>query len=464
MKLKLTIVLLLLMALLGCSDAPELVDSALTELESAAEEAGVTDESAATEAPAAAEAVNETDPSATEGAGATNESAAAESSATSAESAAAVVPLSAVPEAADLQGAPAAIIGDTSGYFRLQTHQGAENGTCLEGNRLADDAFLQGAAFMDACQNVTGQFWKLSPAEPEGYYHLQTLYLEQQNKCLEGNRIAEESVLGGAAFMSDCSNTSGQSWKFVEAGDGAYRLQTAFLEPENNCLEGNQLGEFSLLRGASFMSDCQEVTGQLWTLVPVTDTSAASNREIVDLQLATAATLDFATANVVLPGVTDENTFVYYSLQTSGPDGEPRCLEGNNVADGSLLGGASFADECKNVTGQQWLIIPTSQLGVYSLLPKSHEGTFKCFEGNQVALGAFLDGAAFMDDCAHVTGQQWKFVDAGNGAYRLQTELLAEQNMCLDANLDTGILPIAASMSACDQSPDQLWTLVPVTP
>ena len=39
-----------------------------------------------------------------------------------------------------------------------------------------------------------------------------------------------------------------------------------------------------------------------------------------------------------------------------------------------------------------------------------------------------------MDDCSSVTGQNWKFVDNGNGLYRMQTELSEAANKCLDAN------------------------------
>jgi hypothetical protein len=437
MKMKFAILLLLLMSLMACRNR------------------GGSEANDPAENPAPTSAVDNS--------GAAEESAAGDSTTATGDSAA-LEPLSALPAPVDLRDAPAAVIADTSGYYRLQTQQGAADGTCLEGNRLADDAFLQGAAFMSRCEAVTSQLWKLSPAEPEGTYRLQTLHLEAQDKCLEGNRLADESTLGGAAFMSDCSNATGQSWKFVEAGDGAYRLQTTFLAADNKCLQGNQLGQASLLRGASFMDDCLDVGGQVWTLIPVTDSAAAVEREIVDLQSATAATLDFAAANAVLPGGTSDAAPVYYRLQTTDPDGTPRCLDGNVVADGAVLDGASFADECQNVPGQQWLIIPTSLEGQYTLLPNSLEGSFKCFDGNQIGPDAALGGVAFMNECARDPGQQWLFVAAADGAYRLQTGRHGELNMCLDANLGTGTLPAAASMSACDQSADQLWTLAPVSP
>ncbi len=112
------------------------------------------------------------------------------------------------------------------------------------------------------------------PTENDGYYRLQTMFLEEEDKCFEGNRFAPESVLGGGAFMDDCQDVSGQFWKFVDAGDGYYRLQTMFLEGENKRLEGNRRAEDAFLGGMAFMDTCQNVTGQLWKLVPADQDSS----------------------------------------------------------------------------------------------------------------------------------------------------------------------------------------------
>ncbi|MEM7555763.1 MAG: RICIN domain-containing protein, partial [Cyanobacteria bacterium P01_A01_bin.84] len=107
-------------------------------------------------------------------------------------------------------------------------------------------------------------------AQPEAnrFYKLTTKFLEKENKCLEGNKLARGSTLNGAAFMDNCQNVTGQLWKLVPAGNGYFRLQTKFLEKENKCLEGNKLARGSTLNGAAFMDNCQNVTGQLWKLVP----------------------------------------------------------------------------------------------------------------------------------------------------------------------------------------------------
>ncbi len=174
-----------------------------------------------------------------------------------------------------LSAAPAASLVDTDVYYQLQTQLTESDNKCLEGQggeAPGSGAVLDGAGFMDDCQEVTGQSWKFVPeADVDGYYRLQNQIGEENNLCAEGNRLAEESVLGGALVMMPCDDVSGQFWKLADAGDGYYRLQTQFLEAENKCLEsqgGAAPGSDAVLEGAAFMNDCQDVTGQLWLLVP----------------------------------------------------------------------------------------------------------------------------------------------------------------------------------------------------
>ncbi len=153
------------------------------------------------------------------------------------------------------------------GWYKLQTMFLEPQNKCLEGNKFASNSTLGGAAFMDTCQRVSGQLWKFEPAQ-NGYYRMKTMFQEPEGKCFEGNKFASGSTLGGAAFMDNCQNVSGQFWKLVPAGNGYYRLQTMFLEPENKCLEGNRVAPGSTLGGAAFMDTCQDVSGQFWKLVP----------------------------------------------------------------------------------------------------------------------------------------------------------------------------------------------------
>ena len=147
-------------------------------------------------------------------------------------------------------------------YVKLKI-KGKDN-WCLEGNRLSSESVLKGAAFMNDCDRQTGQYWKAKPVPGKsGYYWLQTKFLESKNKCLEGNRLSPQSVLKGAAFMNDCDRQTGQFWKFVPDGNGYFRMKTDF-QGDNKCLEGNGLHPKAFMGGASFMDDCKNVTGQKW--------------------------------------------------------------------------------------------------------------------------------------------------------------------------------------------------------
>ena len=153
-------------------------------------------------------------------------------------------------------------LGAPEGYFRLTTMFRESQGECLEGNQAAS-----GPAFMDTCQDVSGQLWKLIPTEHIGYFKLTTMFRENEGECLEGNQI-NGSAMNGAAFMAPCQDVSGQLWKMdAHDADGTYfRMTTMFRENEGECLEGNQRNG-SAKNGAAFMDKCQDVSGQIWTSI-----------------------------------------------------------------------------------------------------------------------------------------------------------------------------------------------------
>lgn len=100
-----------------------------------------------------------------------------------------------------------------NGWYKMKTMFLENQNKCFEG---ASGSTTQGiGAFMDNCQNVSGQLWKAVPAG-NGYFRLKNMFLESKNKCLEGNRFAPGSTLKGAAFMDTCQNVSGQLWKFTK--------------------------------------------------------------------------------------------------------------------------------------------------------------------------------------------------------------------------------------------------------
>lgn len=174
--------------------------------------------------------------------------------------------------------------GPPSDYFTMQTILQERNNRCLESNRIAPGAFLGGAAYMAKCENVSGQFWKAIP-DGDGYFHLTSMFVEGENKCLEGSRpFAGNDPLKGAVRMDPCGNFSGQKWRFIPRDNGYYQLTNANLEREDRCLEssgpdapGDPMG------GAARMDPCGNFTGQLWKLTPRAQAAASpSGRKCAD--------------------------------------------------------------------------------------------------------------------------------------------------------------------------------------
>lgn len=49
---------------------------------------------------------------------------------------------------------------------------------------------------------------------PDSYFKLTTQFRENKNECLEGNQV--KGSMNGAAFMDKCQDVSGQLWKFKQ--------------------------------------------------------------------------------------------------------------------------------------------------------------------------------------------------------------------------------------------------------
>lgn len=98
-------------------------------------------------------------------------------------------------------------------------------GQCLEGARgVMADHLNGGAAYLEACGAYTGQYWHISDRNGE-YFKLRNEYADDHSasngqRCLEGNRVDPNSVLGGASFMDTCQNVSGQFFR-VQGGSVA---------------------------------------------------------------------------------------------------------------------------------------------------------------------------------------------------------------------------------------------------
>ncbi|MEP3919678.1 RICIN domain-containing protein [Ascidiaceihabitans sp.] len=150
------------------------------------------------------------------------------------------------------------------GYYRLQTLFQESNNRCLEGNKVSAQSTLMGAAFLDNCQWVSGQFWAFESAG-NGYYTMKTQFLEADNKCLDQGNFPDGPA-GGRAYMADCTGADTQLWKIKPfTGDFVY-LQTKASEASNACLEGNRYDFATGEGGGSFMTPCGNFSGQAWSL------------------------------------------------------------------------------------------------------------------------------------------------------------------------------------------------------
>lgn len=154
------------------------------------------------------------------------------------------------------------------GWYYLRT-QFTGDELSLESNGAASST-MNGGSFMSAQKGATGTMWRfVADEQNKGWYRLKSKD-QGDGKCLEGNS-KDSKFKGGAAFMDDCKNVSGQLWRLdlVSAKDGnhIYRLRTK-AGANNLSLEGNKPGGSSN-GGNAFMNKDQNVTGQMWRLVPV---------------------------------------------------------------------------------------------------------------------------------------------------------------------------------------------------
>ena len=120
-----------------------------------------------------------------------------------------------------------------------------------------------GAGGMAACNDGDGQLWEAYPTQGGRTFALRNI--NSDDICLEsGKGLDAADANGGAIYMADCGDFSGQNWS-VEPVQGGFRLKSEFAGP-GKCLEGNSRTPGSAINGASFMNDCQDVSGQVWTL------------------------------------------------------------------------------------------------------------------------------------------------------------------------------------------------------
>jgi len=166
----------------------------------------------------------------------------------------------------------------------------------------------------------------------------------------------------------------------------------------------------------------------------------------------------------------------YFALTTAFVECEKLFLESNKVAPGADLGGASFMKQRASTntffSGQHWKMVPAGN-GYFALTTAFVESEGLFLEGNKVAPGADLDGASFMKQRASTntffSGQYWKMVPAGDGYFALTTAFVENEGLYLEGNKvgPGAFLGGAAFMSQRPSSntfsSGQLWKKVSVT-
>ena len=152
---------------------------------------------------------------------------------------------------------------DLVGWYKLKTTIGGRE-YCLESNN-PDNGPTTGASNISICSNVSGQSWHFDPIDDE-FSRLMSAFLYERGKCLEGNRLAPESLYSGAAFMNDCTGATGQAWRVAPVGQDQIKLTTQFAEDQMLCLDGRAKADSVIIRGAVHMQGCATVDSQIWTL------------------------------------------------------------------------------------------------------------------------------------------------------------------------------------------------------
>lgn len=97
------------------------------------------------------------------------------------------------------------------GHYQIWTEHDGER-LCLDGNDR-ESPIHEGAAFAEPCRLIAGQIWSIA-AEENGFARLHTEFYEH-SACLESNAPGSQRVHSGAAYMDACQNVTGQLWRLV---------------------------------------------------------------------------------------------------------------------------------------------------------------------------------------------------------------------------------------------------------
>ena len=101
---------------------------------------------------------------------------------------------------------------------------------------------------------------------------MQSLFREHSNECLDGNRVSEDSLLGGAAFMGSCSDSTSHTWILTpEAEFGSIPDTEEASRPEAGdpdvtpAVSGFEVGQVTYAGGGQFLGNFYETGPGEWT-------------------------------------------------------------------------------------------------------------------------------------------------------------------------------------------------------
>lgn len=148
-------------------------------------------------------------------------------------------------------------------HYRLQNLLTENENLCLEGNH-PDSDYLQGGAFLDRCQVVSGQAWMLA-ALGGSRFKITNAYLASAGLCLDSNN-PENQQAEGRAYMSACTDLASQNWLLrPQGGHGYFALASESAENLNLCLGQEARGDGSKDIGIR-LEPCGPSASQLWQI------------------------------------------------------------------------------------------------------------------------------------------------------------------------------------------------------
>lgn len=118
--------------------------------------------------------------------------------------------------------------------------------------------------YMAPCDGSDAQQWDAYPTKGGKNFALRNLHSD--DLCLEsGNGFDAKVPLERSVYMGQCGKYTGQEWYVEMVPNAGFRLKSNYSGP-GKCLESNGRGEGAALDGTSFMDECKNVTGQIWSV------------------------------------------------------------------------------------------------------------------------------------------------------------------------------------------------------